>query len=268
MLPALLLPAMLVVACGGARKAQVREPPAWSTDAGKEQARIDIAEALARNGSSEAALKMVAELRGQGVDERELDLIQARALRDIGLTDDAEALLLSVVKRRPREARAHDQLGVLYMDLRRFDDALVHLRKAVSLVSDEPGYRNNLGFALMTTGHPDEAVPELREALRLDAGNDQVRNNLGFALVADGRDDEALRVFRAGQAESDAHYNLGLGLELRGEQDAAVAAYAAALDKEPTHAASLEALRRLRPQDLHRLSPNPPLPSAPATEEP
>ncbi|MCB9777211.1 MAG: tetratricopeptide repeat protein [Alphaproteobacteria bacterium] len=268
MLPTLLLPALLVVACGGARKAQVRQPPAWSTEEGKDQARIDIADALARNGSSEAALKMVAELRGEDLDPYELDLIQARALRDIGLTDDAEALLLAVVKKRPREARAHDQLGVLYMDLHRFDDALVHLRKAVTLASDDPKFRNNLGFALMTAGHADEAVPELREALRLDAGNDQVRNNLGFALVADGREDEAMRVFRAGQRESDAHYNLGLGLELRGETDAAVREYAAALDSEPTHAPAMDALRRLRPQDLHRLSPNPPLHPAPVKEEP
>lgn len=241
-------------ACAARRHGTVSPPPAWQAPEARDEARLDMADALVDAGSPEAALQLVATMRTEGHRGADLDLVQARALAAMGLTDDAEAVLLAVVKRQPRVAAAHDQLGVLYLDEQRVDEALDQLDRAARLAPDDPLILNNQGFALMTAGHPDQAVDVLREALRLDGADRQIRNNLGFALVAAGRDSEALRVFRAALAEPDARYNLGLGLEMRGDTDGAVAQYAQVVASWPTHQPSVEGLKRLRPDDLHRLT--------------
>lgn len=248
-----------------ARRGPVEPPPAWQAPEARDAARLEMADALIDSGSAEAALQLVSRLRDEGLSGSELNLIQARALRELGLTDDAEALLLEEIKRRPRQAAAHDQLGVLYLDQHRVEEALTHLQRAAQLAPDDALVQNNLGFALMTAGRSDDAIAVLREALRLDGSNRQVRNNLGFALVGAGRDDEALRVFRAGLPEADARYNLGLGLEMRGDAQAAVDQYAQVVASWPTHQPSVEGLKRLRPDDLHRIPV--PMP-APSSEEP
>lgn len=247
---------LLVLACAGRRDA-VQPTPAWRSEEGRLQARLDVAEALVENGSADAALAMVTALRSEGQGGVDLDLLQARALAGVGLTDDADALLEEIIARHPREARAHDQLGILHLDRHRVDEAVAELERAAKLAPEDASILNNLGFALMTAGRPADAVPVLREALRIQGADRQIRNNLGFALVADRRDDEALRVFRAGLPEADARYNLGLGLELRGDDAAAVDEYAKVLVQWPTHRPALEGLRRLRPGELHRISASP-----------
>jgi len=244
----------LGTACAGHRQA-IPPEPAWELAGGKERARVDMADALAKGGSPEAALAMVSQIRGEGVKDSRLDLIQARALRGIGLTDDAESLLRDVLKKHPRQAGAWDQLGILCMDTKRLEEAQTLLARAHQLSPTDALILNNLGFAQLTGGHPEDAVQTLHAALRLDGADRQIRNNLGFALVAAGQDDEALRVFRAGLPEADARYNLALGLELRGDDQAAIDQYAKVLARFPSHQPSIDGLRRLRPGELHRLAP-------------
>ncbi len=244
----------LGVGCGASRRGPVDPPPAWRSDEGRMEARLDIARALVKSGNPEASLSMVSQLRTEGIKGTEVDLVQASALREMGLTDDAEELLADLVRRHPRVAGAHDQLGVLCLDTQRVDEAVSHLQRAAELAPDDADILNNLGFALMTAGRPDEAVSVLRDALRVQGANRQVRNNLGFALVAAGRDAEALRVFRAGLPEADARYNLGLGLEMRGDSAKAIDEYALILDKWPGHEPARTGLRRLHPSELHLIS--------------
>lgn len=251
--PAVLL--MLAMACGGNRRGPVQPPPAWQSSEGRVEAKIDMADALVRGGSPDAALAMVTQIRNDGVKDERLDLVQARALRDIGLTDDAEGLLRDLVRRHPRLAEAHNQLGILCMETQRLDEALALLERASRLAPDDALVLNNLGFALLAEGDSTQATEILRQALRLDATDRQIRNNLGFALVASGKDAEALRVFRAGLPEPDARYNLGLGFELRGDDNEAVDQYARVLLDWPTHQPALEGLRRLRAGELHRITP-------------
>ncbi|RME21406.1 MAG: hypothetical protein D6798_18200 [Deltaproteobacteria bacterium] len=255
---------LLGMACGAARRGPVDPPPAWQSEQGRLQTRLDVANALVDNGSPEAGLQMLSELRDEGVKDVSLDLAQARALAKMGLTDDARDLLLELVDRHPRLAEAHDQLGVLALDTHDLDTAIEHLQQAATLAPDDAGILNNLGFALTAAGRPDDAIPVLRSALRRQSSDDRIRNNLGFALVAAGRDAEALRVFRAGLPEVDARYNLGLGLELRGDIDAAIEQYVAVLTEDPGHAAAREGLRRLRPDSLHLVTTD----ASPSSPEP
>lgn len=254
----LAIPLALSLGCRAGHRGPVEAPPAWQSDQGRVDARIDMADALVRGGNAEQALTMVTQMRTEGVRDPRLEVVQARALREIGLSDDAEALLQELVKRHPREAEAHNQLGILCLDDQRVSEAVEHLERARRLSPADAQILNNLGFALLAAQQPTQAIDVLREALRLDGADRQIRNNLGFALVADRREDEALRVFRAGLAEPDARFNLGLGLELRGDEAAAVDAYVQVLRQWPMHKPALDGLRRLRPGELHRISPDSP----------
>lgn len=254
------LPAMalaLLAACAGGRKGIAEPPPAWQSEEGRIDARVDMADALVQGGNADAALSMLTQMRAEGIEDPRMDVVQARAMRDIGLTDDAESLLRGVVKAHPRMSEAWNQLGILCLDAGRVDEAVEQLERAARLAPDDAQVLNNLGFALLAARQPTRATEVLREALRINGADRQIRNNLGFALVADRRDDEALRVFRAGLPEADARYNLGLGLELRGDDAAAVDEYAKVLVQWPTHRPALEGLRRLRPGELHRISASP-----------
>lgn len=221
------------------------DPPAWTTEDGMRATRLELIETLNGTGQPEAALHVIREMRQAGVVGLELDVLQAEAFRAIGLVEDAEEMLLSALKQQRRSAEIHNQLGILYMDQQRLDEAILRFTDAHRFDEEHPEYANNLGFALMSAGRPAEAVEVLRAALKQDATRQRTRNNLGFALVADARPDEAYRVFRSSSSEDEARYNLGVGLELSGAPAEARHAYEAALAANPDNVRAREALARL-----------------------
>ena len=238
---------LLLGACG-ARQPMAPQPVLDVVEApDPAQVKLDLAEALIEDGRANAALAMLAGLRGDGHRTPELDVLQAKALRELGLLNDAETMLVEVVDRHPRLAVAYGELGVLYLDKKDIDKAIAALQSAVRWDKDNPKYLNNLGFALMAAGQPEEAVDVLRHALRTTGSSAQTRGNLGFALVAAGKTDEALRVFVAQGSMAQAHYNIGVGLEAQGRFEAAQAAYRASLATHQDYEPAILALKRLDP---------------------
>jgi len=235
-------------ALGARGKTGNREPeaqPVWEQPGGRERARMDLATALLDAGSVDACLELIAQMRAENVRGVNLERLHAKALRAAGLDDDAHDILTQIVRRWPRDAAAHNELGILAMDRRQIDEAVDAFSTASRLNSSSSDFVNNLGFALLTQGNADAAVEALRKALRLDSSRDQTRNNLGFALVAAGRSDEAFRVFRAAANPADAHYHVGVGLELKADPKGATARFEKALSVDPQHPAARAALARL-----------------------
>jgi tetratricopeptide (TPR) repeat protein len=161
---------------------------------------------------------------------------------------------------------AHDNLGVAYLSVNRWDEAAEHFRAALAASEQrdgkawhnlglvamnqgdlenavrcyaraaelEPGLAvvpDNWGVALTRLGRAAEAVPLHERALALDPDSPRVLNNLGMALAWAGRWDEALAAFRRA-AEIDPRTpayrgNLGWALEHTGHKEDAAEAYAA-----------------------------------------
>lgn len=238
-----------LVLAGCAARAPLASPPApdpeWTTEEGQAQTRADLVKSLLETGQPDAALKLLNQLNAADINSTELTLFKARALREIGLMQDAEDILVELTRRHRRMPMAYNELGILAMDRSAPDEAIPRFERACKLDKNNPEYFNNLGFALMSSGRTSEAVDVLRVALRSDATRMRTRNNLGFALVADGREQEAYRVFRSAIPEDQARYNLGVGLELRGDLDQAAAAYHAALNHNPENTSAHQALQRL-----------------------
>jgi Tfp pilus assembly protein PilF len=238
--------AVLGAACakpGGLKTAE--EPPVWDSREGREAVRLEIAVTMIEAGTSESALKLIGETSADGQKGLDVDVVQARALRELGLLEDAAELLEAAVGRHPRDASVRMQLGILRVDQHDLTDAVSQFRAAARLEDRDPEIWNNLGFVLLATGEYDQAVDALRTSLKLDASREKTRNNLGFALVAAERVDEAWRVFRAAQGPAAAHYNIGVGLELRGAPKEARGRYRQALDAAPDFGDAHTALQRL-----------------------
>ncbi|MGO8673864.1 MAG: tetratricopeptide repeat protein [Capsulimonadaceae bacterium] len=125
-----------------------------------------------------------------------LQLDYEMAMRRLGRLSEAEEQFRDMVRERPDNLLACEDLGATLIDENKFSDAVDVLQTAVSLAPANANIRRNLGVALQRVGRPSEAVPQLQEATRLDPGDAEGHNDLGNALDALGRYDEAARECR------------------------------------------------------------------------
>lgn len=105
--------------------------------------------------------------------------------------DDAEKVLLEVLKRNPNEARAAFNLGDIYLTKGDAQKALPYLEQAAKGFPNEFDTRFALGRALLMLNQNERAVEELQAAVKI---NDKIAEgyfHLGRALQKLGRKDEA-----------------------------------------------------------------------------
>lgn len=242
------LAAPLGVASARAPRGAVIEPmPVTATPDGRNEVRLELAEALIDAGSPTQARQVLDLAREEGADEGEIVLLQGRALAAEGLYGQAETLLLEARKAMPRDARPYRALGLLRADIGDPVGAIDVLEDAVRLDPNDAATWNNLGFLQLSQGQIDPACESLEQAVTLDGATPRYRSNLGFALAAAGRDREALAAFRGAGTEADARSNLGLAYEMNNRPSEALVQYRAALDANPHHPQALEGLRRTEP---------------------
>jgi Flp pilus assembly protein TadD len=123
---------------------------------------------------------------------------------------------------KPELADIHNQLGLAYCRLERFEDGIAEYRKALQLKEAKPStatsvgvakIRTNLANALTITAERlsespptvpeeatrryEEAIRQYEEALELDPQQPAIHRNLGMLLVKLGRYDEAIPHLRA-----------------------------------------------------------------------
>jgi Flp pilus assembly protein TadD len=125
---------------------------------------------LRRTGQLAAALqasRKAVELSGKvGIDRATCLLGLGNALRARGDPEGAAARYREAIAVRRDDAMAHDNLGIVLAELKRFDEAAAAHRKALALDPDLPFVRTNLARALLNGGKPAEALPVLREAVQ------------------------------------------------------------------------------------------------------
>ena len=235
---------LALFACGP-KDRQVEDMPEWATDEGREDLRTSILEDLIARGATSEALTLIAKMRAEGDTRSLLDLYQGQAMAREGFATEAERILLDYRKGHLRDPRPLQTLGVLYADTDRPDEAIAVLQKAVALDGGHAPTWNNLGFLLLSAGRSAEAQEALQKAVEIDGTQPRYRNNLGFALAANGKPREAYEAFASVAPPADAHYNLGVAYELAGEADSAERHYRKAVEYDPDHVPSQDALARL-----------------------
>ena len=97
----------------------------------------------------------------------------------------AESAYLAALTVDAANATAHNNLGFIYGQCQRWDEALLHLRTALDLKPDLSMAHSNLGQVLMNLGLAEEGMEHLEKAVDLDSENLQAWDNLGrFCLHA------------------------------------------------------------------------------------
>jgi tetratricopeptide (TPR) repeat protein len=92
----------------------------------------------------------------------------------------------------PEHAEAHNNLGNLLLERRRYDEAIAHYSTAIRINPDHSSAINNLGKCLALQGRTEEALVQFHEAVRLNTNYVEARYNLANACAMLGRVDEAI----------------------------------------------------------------------------
>jgi len=169
--------------------------------------------------------------------------------------NSAESLLKKAIRINPNDAEAHNNLGNLLDDLKRYDEAEKEFRKALKIKPNFAEAHYNLGNLLVELHHYDEAEKEYREAIRIKPNYSEAYDNLGNLLKDLKRYDEAEREFREAirinPNDADTHNNLGSLLMDLKRYDEAEREYRKAIRIKPDDANAYYNLGTLLAQFLH-----------------
>ncbi len=129
----------------------------------------------------------------------------------------------------PQDKEAHLRLGTVYYGLRRYDDAIVELEKALSIDSAYKGAYNLLGYAYFFQGMYDRALESHRRYMDLAPDEPNPHDSMGEIYLLAGHFDEAMQEFKeALRLKSDLAYpweHVGQTYMAQGEFDEAVSAF-------------------------------------------
>jgi len=108
--------------------------------------------------------------------------------------DLAEPILQRAIMLKPNYSAARNDLGVVYLELKRWDNAIQEFK----IVKDDLFYENsenaaiNLGLAYLGKGDYPKALEELRTVAVMNPRNPVVRLSLGRVMFAMGKSEEAI----------------------------------------------------------------------------
>jgi tetratricopeptide (TPR) repeat protein len=152
----------------------------------------------------------------------------------------SEALYRQVLGLQPRHAEALHQLGLLAIQVGRYEVARDFLERSLALDATHPAVFNNFGEANRLAGRLEEAIEAFRQAVKIDPRCFQAFNNLGLALAAKGEVEQAMTAYRRAleiePGYAVAHSNVGVVLAAQGRMAESIAAHRRALEINPDYA--------------------------------
>jgi tetratricopeptide (TPR) repeat protein len=171
-------------------------------------------------------------------------LKKALALHQAGRLGEAEALYVEILKVAPREANAHNLLGVILRDRNQFDSAIRSISQALELRPTDSAYYNNLGTCYLHKKEFIAADALFRHATGLNPDNADAWSNLGAALRKLLRLDEAIQaLLKAINLAPEAllpRCTLANVLQKQHKLVEALAYYQEVLDRKPGYAQALQ----------------------------
>jgi len=259
MLAASPLPAALAVLCLGCASAQKESPltrlnlpSPWATIKAADSRAAD-SESVAKTAGKNPALQ---EKSSSAADSQlVLEILRGKSLERSGDYDKARKLYEELRRQHPGNLEVIHRLGVVADAERRHAEAEGMFQYVLQREPHNAEVLADLGYCYFLQGQLLKAESALAKAVAAEPTNSRYRNNLGLAVGHQGRYDEALAHFRAGGTEADAFYNLAFIYATQEQADKAKQCFLMALNEDPTHGKSREALRSFEeyerlPEDL------------------
>jgi tetratricopeptide (TPR) repeat protein len=170
---------------------------------------------------------------------------------------NSESLYRQAVDINPMSFTAHDNLGIMLAEQKRYADAFIVLRETVSKWPQDPGPREDLARALCNDGYVKgqqggmaEAIGEFSEAIQVKPDFAMAHEYLGMARGMQGdwaNSAAALQdAIRIDPNSASAHYGLGVALSRLGKIPDARAQLQEALRLKPEYPEAEAALRVVR----------------------
>ena len=110
------------------------------------------------------------------------------ATRAAVLDETQVTALKTVAEREKSNATPRVQLGNLYFDAERYDDAITWYGDALKLIPNDVNVSTDLGVALYYSNKPDEALKQFDRSLKLDPKHAKTLLNVGI-VKAFGKQD-------------------------------------------------------------------------------
>jgi tetratricopeptide (TPR) repeat protein len=113
------------------------------------------------------------------------------------IVDDAKVnALKSVAEKEPNNAKPRIELGNLYFDAERYDDAIAWYEQAVKLAPNDPNLSTDLGICYFYTNQPDKALARFDTSLKINPKHVKTLLNLGIVRWTGKQDfDGAMEAF-------------------------------------------------------------------------
>lgn len=104
------------------------------------------------------------------------------------LDESQVTALRSVADRDPKNAAPRVQLGNLYFDAERYDEAIKWYAEAMKISPNDPNVSTDLGVSYYYTNQPDKALEQFDHSLKLDPKHAKTLLNMGI-VKAFGKQD-------------------------------------------------------------------------------
>lgn len=149
-------------------------------------------------------------------------------IRRTNIWRDQTVLWTDTAKRSPNSFKAHNNLGNIYRDTGRLDEAIAEFKHALRLYDDYIDAHNNLGVTYRKKGMFHEAMIEYQKVLMLNPRYPYAHNNLGVLYAKSNLLDLAIAEFNNAISSkpdySDAYNNLGSTYIRKGLHEKAIQA--------------------------------------------
>jgi Tfp pilus assembly protein PilF len=150
---------------------------------------------------------------------------------------DSETLIKYFVKQAPQNSFLQNQCGLILADKAKYDEAVVHYKKAINLQPNFAKAYNNLGVALLNQKKYGQAIFYFKEAIRLQPNLNKTYNNIGNILVYQEKYDEAVTMYRKSleiqPVYANTHKYLGKAFMAQGKYTEAIKEFEEALRIDP-----------------------------------
>ncbi len=162
---------------------------------------------------------------------------KARQALATGDAQTARQCYFQALAQKPDSADIHYGLGTTCFLLHDLNGAAYHFNHTITLDPNRYGALINLGAVYNQMGKPDEALAILRQAIKLDPKRAEIYYNMGLAYRSKGQAELAIQAYRESihlnPQMKDTHFNLANLLQDLGRLPQALVHYKEALKLDP-----------------------------------